>query len=172
MEAISPWADDPETLELVSNGFGLLVSHYWLAGSFSDLLAPTLEHFLAEYTPKKRDDTAYFSTPWEVSRSIARMTVAGFSDEEIRRLKTTGAEPLKVQDPAIGTGMLLLALRGEIASRWGRKALRRLRCYGQDIDESCVLASKIQLRMSDDNWMTNFMLASHSDIAKDLEGAA
>lgn len=172
LEAIAPWQDKPEVLQLVSQGFGLLTKHYFIDGYISDVLAAVYEHFGHEYIPRKKKDNAYFHTPVAVARLNAQTIVDGFGEDEEHRLQE--GPPITVQDPACGTGMLLLAFREAVAERYGRDALRNVRCYAQDIDECCVLATRIQLRMSNGPWMTSFHIAFMGEVAQTIaaQGAA
>jgi hypothetical protein len=172
MEAIAPWSDDPETMELVSHGFGVLVGHFWLSGAFADLLGPVYEEIQRELQgDRKMKDLGQFLTPWNLCIANAEMVFAGFTKAEKDRLRGRG-EPLRIQDPCIGSGSMVLAMKAVIADRMGRSALRNLKVYGQDLDPVMVRMAIIQTMMSDGHWMTSWMLASTHDIARDLEGAA
>ena len=53
-----------------------------------------------------------------------------------------------VCDPAVGSGVMLLAFAKVVHGEFGRWGTSKLRLYGQDIDPRCVLMCRIQLRMN------------------------
>ena len=83
-------------------------------------------------------------TPWEIAGLMARMQ---FSREEFEALAREKGE-VSVIDPAVGSGVLLLAFAHLVHAELGRPAVRKLRLYGTDIDRRCVLMCRIQLRMN------------------------
>jgi hypothetical protein len=153
MEAIKGW--DAGTLALVSQGFGILTEHFWCNGGFCDVLGDCYMRVRGDWAGKLMGQ--YF-TPWALCVGMAQMQL---QDIDRERLK----EPLSVYDCACGSGAMLLAARAVVAHEHGREALRQLKVYGQDIDEVCWMMAKIQMRMSDAWWMTNFQLAFYGEIA-------
>ena len=55
---------------------------------------------------------------------------------------------ITVCDPAVGSGVMLLAFAKVVHAEMGRPALSKVRFYGTDIDQRCVLMCRIQLRMN------------------------
>ena len=75
---------------------------------------------------------------------MARMQ---FSREDFERHVAEKGE-VTVCDPAVGSGVMLLAFAKVVNAEFGRWGVNKLRLYGQDIDMRCVLMCKIQLRMN------------------------
>ena len=55
---------------------------------------------------------------------------------------------VSVMDPAVGSGVMLLAFAKVVDAELGRWGFHKLRLYGQDTDQRCVFMCKIQLRMN------------------------
>jgi hypothetical protein len=85
----------------------------------------------------------YFS-PFEIAEMMARMQ---FSKEDFERTVAEKGE-VTVCDPTVGSGVMLLAFAKVVNDSLGRQALSKLKLYGTDIDERCVLMTRIQLRMN------------------------
>ncbi len=85
----------------------------------------------------------YFS-PWPIAEMMARMQ---FDPEAFKRTVEEKGE-LTVCDPAVGSGIMLLAFASVVHQTFGRWGTDRLRLYGQDIDIRCVNMCRIQLRMN------------------------
>jgi len=85
----------------------------------------------------------YF-TPWHVAEMMARMQ---FSREHFDALVAEKGE-MTVCDPAVGSGVMLLAFAKVVHDELGRSGVSKLRLYGTDIDQRCVLMCRIQLRMN------------------------
>lgn len=85
----------------------------------------------------------YF-TCWTVAEMMARMTFDRDSFLETVRERGT----VSVCDPAVGSGVMLLAFAKVVHDAFGRNGTDRLRLYGNDIDIRCVNMSRIQLRMN------------------------
>ena len=85
-----------------------------------------------------------FFTPHHIAEMMARMQ---FSREDFEQTVKEKGE-VSVCDPAVGSGVMLLAFSRVVHDECGRNALRHLKLYGTDIDERCVLMTRIQLRMN------------------------
>ena len=85
-----------------------------------------------------------FFTPWSVAEMMARMQFdrAGFE----RIVQEKGV--VTVCDPAVGSGVMLLAFGKVVHDNLGRCGVNKLRLYGTDIDQRCVHMCRIQLRMN------------------------
>ena len=83
-------------------------------------------------------------TPFEIAELMARMQ---FSRDHFEALVRENGE-VSVIDPAVGSGVLLLAFAKIVNDELGRAAVSKLRLYGTDIDWRCVLMCRIQLRMN------------------------
>ena len=77
----------------------------------------------------------YF-TPWHLA-CVAAQTVCGETLESLRERD----EPLRISDPACGSGVMLLAAAAQLP----REAVQRgwVRFYGQDIDATCVKMAQV-----------------------------
>jgi len=85
-----------------------------------------------------------FFTPWHVAEMMALMNFDRDSFEDTVDDKGV----IDVCDPCVGSGVMLLAFAKVVDDDLGRWGLHKLRLYGQDIDERCVLMCRIQLRMN------------------------
>jgi len=70
-----------------------------------------------------------------------------FSRERFEALVAEKGE-MTVCDPAVGSGVMLLAFAKVVHDELGRSGVSKLRLYGTDIDQRCVLMCRIQLRMN------------------------
>ena len=85
----------------------------------------------------------YF-TPNCIAEAMARMT---FNRDDFERLvREKGV--VTVCDPAVGSGVMLLAFARVVHAEFGRWGTGKLRLYGTDIDVRCVNMCRIQLRMN------------------------
>ena len=85
-----------------------------------------------------------FFTPWPIAEMMARMTFDRDGVEQTIRERGT----VSVNDPAVGSGVMLLAFAKVVHDSFGRAGTDRLRLYGTDIDPRCVAMCRIQLRMN------------------------
>lgn len=85
----------------------------------------------------------YF-TPWHVAEMMARMQFDRADFERIVQDKGV----VTVCDPAVGSGVMLLAFAKVVHSEFGRWGTGKLRLYGTDIDIRCVHMCRIQIRMN------------------------
>ena len=85
----------------------------------------------------------YF-TAWPIAEAMARMQ---FDREDFERLVREKGE-VSVCDPAVGSGVMLLAFASVVHESLGRWGTGKLRLYGTDIDIRCVNMCRIQLRMN------------------------
>jgi type I restriction-modification system DNA methylase subunit len=153
---------EPKTIDLCCQAFAVMVDHFWHEGCYADLLGPVYMEIRCNW---KGSALGQFFTPWNLCLMMAKMN---FDDDLAQRIER--GERVSVCDPACGSGATLLATRAAAAERFGRKTADRIVLAGQDIDELCVLMAKIQLRMSHGNWMSNFMIASYTEL--DMRQAA
>lgn len=81
-----------------------------------------------------------FFTPWHLACTCANV-VAGETLESLRDRD----EPLRISDPACGSGVMLLAAAASLP----REAVQRgwVRFYGNDIDATCVKMAQINMMM-------------------------
>ncbi len=85
----------------------------------------------------------YFS-PMCIAEMMARMQF----DREVFEQQVQEKGFVTVCDPAVGSGVMLLAFAKVVHELLGRPALAKVHFYGTDIDQRCVLMCKIQLRMN------------------------
>ena len=85
----------------------------------------------------------YF-TPFHIAEMMARIQ---FSREDFEA-KVAEKGEVSVCDPAVGSGVMLLAFAKVVHDEFGRAGVSKIRFYGTDIDERCVLMCRIQLRMN------------------------
>lgn len=85
----------------------------------------------------------YFS-PWPVAELMARMQ---FDRQYFERIVAEKGF-VSVCDPAVGSGVMLLAYAKVVDDELGRSGVSKLRLYGSDIDHRCVWMCRIQLRIN------------------------
>jgi hypothetical protein len=85
-----------------------------------------------------------FFTPWPIAEMMAKIN---FDAEAFKRLVEEKGE-VTVCDPAVGSGVLLLAYAKVVNDGLGSWGTDKLRLYGTDIDLRCVNMCRIQLRMN------------------------
>ena len=85
-----------------------------------------------------------FFTPFCIAEMMAVMT---FDRQEFLNLVKERGE-VSVCDPAVGSGVMLLAFGKVVHDALGRDGTNRLRLYVMDIDSRCVNMCRIQLRIN------------------------
>lgn len=85
-----------------------------------------------------------FFTPFCIAEMMARMQFDRDGFEQTVRERGT----FSVCDPAVGSGVMLLAFAKVVHDDLGREGTDKLRLYGSDIDVRCVNMCRIQLRMN------------------------
>jgi hypothetical protein len=85
-----------------------------------------------------------FFTPMSIAEMMARLQ---FNREDFQRLVEEKGV-VTVCDPAVGSGVMLLAFAKIVHGEFGRWGTSKLRLYGQDIDIRCVNMCRIQIRMN------------------------
>lgn len=75
---------------------------------------------------------------------MARMQ---FDQQDFERIVAENGV-VTVCDPAVGSGVMLLAYAKVVHDELGRAGVSRLRLYGSDMDHRCVWMCRIQLRIN------------------------
>lgn len=141
-----------EAVRATPKAFAILFNHFVINQRFEDILGPVYMELGSKW--KKAGLGQYF-TPWEVCLCVAML---------FHGSKPTKENPISVNEPCIGSGAMLLAARAAIAKEHGREALRWFHVSGQDIDPLCVEMSEVQLALTDDRFLADFMLASKMEL--------
>jgi type I restriction-modification system DNA methylase subunit len=124
------------------------MQHFCIEESYQDLLGPVYMEIGSRWT---QAGLGQYFTPWAVCICMARMNACDHDWDE---------KPYpSVCDPCVGSGAMLLAFRAVVAEEKGREWASKLRLHGSDIDEVCVSMAKVQLYLTDDLYMRDFMLA-------------
>jgi hypothetical protein len=155
MELIADWPD--EAVRVAKKGFDILVEHFTCDGGFDDILGQTYMMIRSDWGGSVLGQ--YF-TPWPIARLMTQLTAGALDTARLE-----GGPAVELYDPACGSAVMLLAARAHIASTFGRRALRNVRCYGQDVDRLCCTMANIQLAMSNVPWMLSLMAATHAELA-------
>ena len=142
----------PEAVNIAAEGFALLLQHFTLEGCYSDLLGPVYQGLADRW---KRVNLGQYFTPWDIAIMMTEMLAGDINPE---------ADPPTVHEPAVGSGVMLLAFRGVVAQRFGRHFASRCCLTGQDIDPLCVNMSLVQLALTNDIYMSNFLLAFRGEL--------
>ena len=85
----------------------------------------------------------YF-TPLHLAEMMARMQF----DRAVFEQQVQDKGIVAVCDPAVGSGVMLLAFAKVVHDELGRWGTSKLRLYGNDIDIRCVHMCRIQIRMN------------------------
>lgn len=155
MELIADWPR--EAVLAAKKGFHILVEHFVYDGGFDDVLGQTYMQIRSDWGGSVLGK--YF-TPWPIAYLMTNLTMDELDADRLRH-----GPSVPICDPACGSAVMLLAARAHIASSFGRRALRTVRCYGQDIDPLCCTMANIQLAMSNVPWMLSLMHATCAELA-------
>lgn len=147
-----------------SEAFSVLLNHFVYEGGFYDVLGDAYMQVRSDWGGKYLGQ--YF-TPWPVCLAMAALTAGELPADRLKN-----GPPVTVQDPACGSGSMLLALQAHVAQTHGRRALRMVRCYGQDIDATCVTMAKIQQRLVNVPYMLNWLMVRYGEIGRELVAEA
>jgi hypothetical protein len=145
-------------IDLAVCGHSMLLQHFFIDRCFHDLLGPVYMQLASKW---KQSGLGQFFTPWNIAIAMSEIT---FADQDIDR-------PIKVCDPCVGSGVMLLAARAVATKRHGYLAASRVQVYGQDIDRICVLMSRIQCALSDPIYMSDLMLATWGELQEAAEAS-
>lgn len=148
----------PEAVRQAPEGFGLLMTHFCFRERYADFLGPVYMELAGRW---KQSGLGQYFTPWNVCLCMAQMML---HDHDF----VANPAP-SILEPALGSGAMLLAIRAVAASKLGRREASHLRFAGQDIDPICVRMAQIQLRLSDDWYMTQFLIASYGELIQAKE---
>lgn len=157
MELISEWPRP--ALMAAKEGIQILIQHFWHDGELYDVMGDAYMRIRSKWAG---DVLGQYFTPWPMCRMMARQIMSGIDVDRIRN-----GPPITIQDPACGSGSMLLAAKAAMVELYGgefdhwREPANSLKVYGQDIDRVCWLMCSIQMRMSHAPWMTSFMMATH-----------
>jgi type I restriction-modification system DNA methylase subunit len=110
----------------------------------------------------------YF-TPFPVCEMMAKMSL-GDIKAQIETAKAEGKR-LKVCDPAVGSGAMLLASKKVIIEEMGLRGLDYFEFYGIDIDPICVNMCKIQMILTDYKYMSNLMITTAYEMREKMKSA-
>jgi len=110
-----------------------------------DVLGPVYEELTGG---RARARSGQYFTPWPLCRMMAEMQLG--SDVTEFKAKADRGERLRICDPCVGSGAMLLAFAAAVRdhAELGYGYIDCLEFYGQDIDNTCVLMTKIQLRIN------------------------
>jgi len=97
----------------------------------------------------------YF-TPWPVARMMAEML---WSKEEYEKAKAENRK-LTLDDPCVGSGVMLLAWKAVIIKNLGIEGLDQYGFYGQDVDELMVHMCRIQMWLTDYRYMADLLIVT------------
>jgi len=151
-------------LDALAQGFGILIRHFCGEGRYCDILGRVYMEISSNWG---RGHLGQFFTPWSLAMLMAQTQIG----DQAAPVNAEG-EPLSISDCACGAGVMLLAARGVVASRWGRRAASRLRLYGQDIDGVCVTMAKIQIQLTDDRFTVPYLQLWAHEVALARKAAA
>ncbi len=86
------------------------------------------------------DHSGQYFTPWHLAHAAAQMSVGETMESLAAR-----TEPLRISDPACGSGVMLLAAAACLPREAVQKGL--VKFYGQDIDPTCVKLAQINMML-------------------------
>ena len=105
------------------------------APPFHDLLGPL---YMEIGSRGGRQQLGQFFTPWPIAAMMARMTMGG------RPSETASGRLLNVCDPAVGSGVMMLAFVEAVLEAWGPDELRLVSITGCDLDGYCARMFPVQ----------------------------
>jgi len=126
-----PRAESHELLKELSGQYASLVRDH---APFSDLLGQL--YMALAYRSVKGSMGQYFSPP-NLATMMAEITIGG---GEMPR-----GQPVRVCDPACGSGVMLLSTAEVVLRRHGEDSLKDLSLTGTDIDPLCSKMAAVQL---------------------------
>jgi type I restriction-modification system DNA methylase subunit len=142
-----------ESVRLAPHGFGVLLQHFVVNRSYEDLLGPVYMDLASRW---KRQGLGQYFTPWNVAVCMAEMVFSDVPPEDI--------PGMSINEPCVGSGVMLLAARHVVAQRHGREMASKLRLSGQDADPIVCRMARVQLTMTNDPYMTDFLLAMYGEM--------
>lgn len=131
---------DRAVLDLMAEFAGTLWLTAWPDGFSLDQPPDFRDHLGTAYMAITQSDKFHgqYFTPWNVASMMARMLCG--ADEALAR---TPEDPLKVCDPACGSGVMLLAYAAALP--WRAVQEGRVAFYGMDIDPCCAHMARLNL---------------------------
>jgi len=105
------------------------------AEPFTDLLGPVHMELVSHY---HQQASGQFFTPPNICRMLAEISLADFPPDDEPRL-------IRINDPAVGAGGLLLATLEVISKKHGSELLRWISLTGIDVDRRCVRMFPMQV---------------------------
>lgn len=144
----------PDAVRAVPEVLGILLVHFVLNESYSDLLGPVYMDLAGRW--KKKGMGQYF-TPWEICVCMGHMTMHEHDWD-------TCPKPT-ICEPCVGSGAMLLAIKAVVAEKWGRSRVSALQLSGQDSDKLCVRMAQIQLLLTNDDYMRDWLMVSGLEAA-------
>lgn len=125
--------------EVLFNLSGLYAREVIREAPFTDLLGPVHMELVSRYQQK---GSGQFFTPAELCKMIAQMNMQGlrFDKDQVRLIR--------ISDPAVGAGGMLLAALDHIAVKHGPEALAWISITGIDIDRRCARMYPVQVLSS------------------------
>ncbi len=166
-EAIKPFLDGGQNpaLDIVSAIFGHLIGWHVAGEQYADVLGSVY----MELGHSGAKSLGQFFTPWNVAYMMARM-MAPDNEPPSEFVRREGRR-LSICDPACGSGIMLLAVRAAVADRWGRDEVRHLALFGQDLDPICVAMARINLTLTDDRYMRDWLIIKMHEIREQAQAA-
>ena len=89
--------------------------------------------------------------------------MSGDVESEIKLAKRRNKK-IKVCDPCVGSGALLLAMKKNIIESYGLEGLDYFEFHGMDIDPICVKMCKIQMILTNYRYITVLLLGLVSEV--------
>ncbi|WP_330178454.1 N-6 DNA methylase [Candidatus Vondammii sp. HM_W22] len=115
--------------EVLFNLTGMYAQEVLKAEPFTDLLSTVYMDMGSNY---QRSGMGQFFTPESVCRLLARMTIGSDFDHLAERKRL-----IRMQEPAVGAGGMVLAFLAEILERQGPEAIKWISVTGIDLDRMC-----------------------------------
>ena len=140
-----------EVLTVYSKILAELIDFFTIGFYYDDILGRFYQSYFS------RGSRGEYYTPWNIAVAMA----------EVLEPKPNET----VNDPAVGSGVMLLAAKyvihknygWQVASRYGRKL------YGMDISNTAVMMCKIQLCLTDYLYMRDLLIVSAFDVRERIK---
>jgi len=163
MEAIKGM--NPIALNVTSQISGILIQKFCYDYEIYDYLGDV---YMQIGSLSKSKAIGQYFTPFNVCQMMASMQMPGNLKKYIAKVKSGEIKRARVIDPCVGSGAMLLAHKKIVCESVGMAGLKYYSYYGQDIDRTCVNMCKIQMLLTDYDYMASLLYVTAYEIYEKL----
>ncbi len=155
----------PQAVQVCVEVLGLLMDAMYMKHAVEDILGRVYMEVASRW---KQSGLGQFFTPPAICEMMCRMNL-GDVKAQVLEYRARG-ERIRVMEPCVGSGAMILAMKKVILEEAGYVALNQYEFYGMDVDETCCKMAKIQLALTDYRWMrSRLIVAAHDAIEQSTE---